>query len=93
MMLFLFALCDCRTEAYVSHNPIFDKVSGVHLDQRFITAEMVEAMTYEIKKDEPDFRGFEGDMSSFLYAYTSCMDELCESGLTPKGTTLVHYML
>ncbi|CAM9516706.1 unnamed protein product, partial [Laminaria digitata] len=43
-MLFLFALFDCETEAYVTHDPMFEGVSGVQLYLNFITDDMVEKM-------------------------------------------------
>ena len=92
-MIFLFSLPDCETEAYITHDPLFKDVSGLHLDAKFITDDMAEEMTQQIiKKGNPDFKGVrDGDWREFMYSYAECMTRTYENGLTPKATVLSHY--
>jgi len=92
-MLFLFSLPEGETEAYVTHDPMFKEVSGVHLDLDFISDDMVQKMTEQLKKTNPGFKGLCSRLrlSDFMYSYSECMEKTLENGLKPEGTALVHY--
>ncbi len=94
-MLFIFSLPDAETKAYISYDPMFQGISGYQSDfTRIITKDMIEKMTEEGKKIDPDFYEIGGDysdedLSNFLYGYGECMEE-CDGGEIAKGTVLVH---
>ena len=90
-MLFLFSLPDCETEAYVTHDPMFKEISGVHLNLDFISDGMVKKMTEQLQKTDPAFKGLDLCMSEFMYSYAKCMRKTLKNGLKPDGTALVHH--
>lgn len=93
-MLFLFSLEDCVTEAYISHDPMFKEISGVHWgDVSYITDEMCLKMVEHLKDEDIHYTldEIKGDFPQFLYEYASRMVKVEEEGLTPNATALVTH--
>jgi hypothetical protein len=93
-MLFIVAMSDNETRAYIGHSPIFHHVRGYQDSTCFLSDDMIKRMVGELEEKDPEYKGIacgttEEDINLFLYEYTSCMTE-CKGGEVPRATFLVR---
>lgn len=91
-VLFVFALADCETQAFITYDPVFNDVSGFHLEPNSIlTEDMVSKMTEDMVSTGIVPPNPKMNVHEFLYSYTCCMERTYVSTKTPKAFVVVHY--
>ena len=101
-MMFIFAMHDAESKAYISDDPIFGDVKGYQPGfSSFVTEKIYKYMKEKIVENDPESKDsmdhYKYDVSDYevmanvLYGFTECMEEAA-TGSTCDAVLMVQYM-